>query len=62
MDELIRRVQQWSIAKGIDKAPPEKQFLKVIEEVGEIASSLAKNKSNEQLMDDPLGFRRYFLH
>lgn len=50
-DNLITSVQRWSIEKGIDKAAPEKQFLKVIEETGEIASALAKSKPKEELMD-----------
>jgi len=50
-DNLIDQVFDWSRDKGIDKALPEKQFLKVIEEVGEIASALAKNKSREELVD-----------
>ena len=33
---LIEQVQEWSTNKGLDKAAPEKQFLKVIEEVGEV--------------------------
>lgn len=50
-DQLIDMVFEWSIDKGIDKALPEKQFLKVIEETGEIASALAKSKPKEELMD-----------
>ncbi|MEK3729681.1 MazG-like family protein [Lysinibacillus sp. FSL W8-0953] len=46
MNELIKRVEQWSIAKGLDKAESSKQFLKVTEEVGEVAAALARNDKN----------------
>ena len=46
--ELEIKVRNWAIEKGIDKpenAP--KQMLKVMEEVGETAGALAKNKQEE---------------
>lgn len=43
MNELIKQVEQWSINKGLDKAESSKQFLKVTEEVGEVAAALARN-------------------
>ena len=46
MNELIKQVEQWSIAKGLDKAESSKQFLKVVEEVGEVAAALARNDKN----------------
>ncbi|SCY99145.1 MULTISPECIES: MazG-like family protein [unclassified Lysinibacillus] len=46
MNELIKQVEQWSIAKGLDKAESSKQFLKVTEEVGEVAAALARNDEN----------------
>ena len=42
MNELIKQVVQWSIDKGLDKANPRDQFLKVSEEVGEVAAALAR--------------------
>ncbi|MHC8517016.1 MazG-like family protein [Sporosarcina sp. ITBMC105] len=42
MDQLIKQVEQWSIEKGLDKADSSKQFLKVSEEVGEVAAALAR--------------------
>lgn len=47
MQELIEKIEQWSVEKGLDKAESSKQMLKVVEEVGEVASALAKNKPNE---------------
>ena len=42
MNALIKQVEQWSIDKGLDKANPRDQFLKVTEEVGEVAAALAR--------------------
>lgn len=43
-------IKQWAIERGVDKAKPEKQFLKVIEEVGELAEGMAKGRP-EQVKD-----------
>lgn len=42
MNDLIKQVGQWSIDKGLDKADSSKQFLKVSEEVGEVAAALSR--------------------
>ena len=47
-NDLEIKVRNWAIEKGIDKpenAP--KQMLKVMEEVGETAGALLKNKEDE---------------
>ncbi|EPI5769538.1 MazG-like family protein, partial [Enterococcus faecalis] len=36
MDELVKLVEEWAKEKRLDTAEPEKQMLKVIEEVGEV--------------------------
>ena len=41
MKELIKEVEGWAIEKELDKADSSKQFLKVSEEVGEVAAALA---------------------
>lgn len=43
MNDLIELVEVWSLNKGLDKADSSKQFLKVSEEVGEVAAALARN-------------------
>lgn len=50
MKQLINKVEQWSLEKGLDKADSSKQFLKVVEEVGEVAAALARN-DHFQLID-----------
>ena len=51
-DELIENVKLWADNKGILK--PEnasKQMMKVIEELGETAGAIAKNKKTEDIQD-----------
>lgn len=50
MKQLINKVEQWSLEKGLDKADSSKQFLKVVEEIGEVAAALARN-DRFQLID-----------
>ena len=53
MDELIQQVEQWSIDKGLQDNDSSKQFLKVTEEVGEVAAALAR--SNKDMLKDGIG-------
>lgn len=47
MDKLVSLVEEWSKNKGLDKAESSKQFLKVTEEVGEVAGALARGDKEE---------------
>ena len=47
MDELVLKVEEWAKAKGLDKAESSKQFLKVVEELGEVASALVRGQEEE---------------
>lgn len=42
MTSLTKAIKQWVRARDIHTAKPGKQFLKVVEEVGELAEGLAK--------------------
>lgn len=53
MNELIAKVEQWSFNKGLHQAEPKGQFTKVVEEVGEVASALARG--NKELLQDGIG-------
>lgn len=53
MNELIKQVENWSIKLGLNKAESSKQFLKVTEEVGEVAAALAR--SNKEDLKDGIG-------
>ena len=51
-DELIESVRGWADEKGIlveENAP--KQLMKVMEELGETAGAIAKNKKTDEIMD-----------
>ncbi|NST15629.1 hypothetical protein HRG44_12755 [Enterococcus faecalis] len=47
MNELVKLVEEWAKEKHLDKEEPEKQMLKVIEEVGEVGAALARNNKND---------------
>lgn len=47
MNDLIHKVEQWSIEKGLNKANPDKQMLKVTEETGEVAGALARGNMDD---------------
>jgi NTP pyrophosphatase (non-canonical NTP hydrolase) len=47
LDQLAEQIEQWATDRGIDKAEPRAQFLKVVEEVGEIAAAMARNNHDE---------------
>lgn len=53
MNELIKSVEQWSKDKGLNQAESSKQFLKVTEEVGEVAAALARNDMD--MLKDGIG-------
>lgn len=42
LNELTYLISQWATERKLDEAQPEKQMLKLIEEVGELAQGLAK--------------------
>lgn len=53
MEELIKQVEQWSFKRGLHQAESSKQYLKVAEEVGEIAGALARG--DKELLKDGIG-------
>lgn len=50
MDQLIKNVEQWAKDKDLHNGDSARQFLKVVEEVGEVAAALARN-DNAELKD-----------
>lgn len=42
MQDLTDKIRVWAIMRGLDDADPNKQMLKLMEEVGEIAAALAR--------------------
>lgn len=53
LDLLIDRVRYWAIKKGLDKADPYKQIVKLVEEVGELSGALLR--SNAEGIVDGIG-------
>lgn len=53
MNELIEDVQIWAMDKNLQNADSAKQFLKVTEEVGEVAAALARN--DKDMLTDGIG-------
>ena len=51
--DINNAIKRWAINRGLDKAEPSKQMLKLIEEVGELAGGIAKGKKD--LIVDSLG-------
>ena len=43
----IEKVEKWFIDRGLDKADPTKQMLKLYEEMGEVSAGLARNDIDE---------------
>ena len=42
LNELTNKIRIWATERGLDEAQPEKQMLKLVEEIGELAEGLAK--------------------
>ncbi|AXF38271.1 MAG: MazG-like family protein [Clostridium perfringens] len=53
MDKLVKLVEEWSKNKGLDKSDSFRQLAKVLEEVGEVASALAR--ADKELLEDGIG-------
>jgi NTP pyrophosphatase (non-canonical NTP hydrolase) len=52
-EQFIANVEEWSIIRGLNEGDPKAQYLKVVEEVGEIAAGLARGNIN--LTKDGIG-------
>lgn len=50
---MIKNIEQWFRDRGLDNADPAKQMLKLMEEVGELAEGLAKNRYGQ--IQDSIG-------
>lgn len=53
MEELIKKVEAWSIERGLNTADPDKQRLKLWEEFGELCAAVAR--SNREGAIDAIG-------
>lgn len=48
-EELQKAVLEWADERDLLEANPNRQFLKVVEELGELASAMAKNKPLDRI-------------
>lgn len=53
LDRLTKAVKIWSENRGLHKADPAKQMLKVTEEIGEVAAALARGDKDR--LEDGIG-------
>ena len=53
MEELIKKVEEWSKERNLDTADPNKQRLKLWEEFGELNAAIARD--NHDLIQDSIG-------
>lgn len=50
MKNLTTKIKKWAVDRNLNTADPNKQMLKLMEEVGELAQGMAKNNS-KQIVD-----------
>ena len=53
MIDLIERIEDWAYVRGLDDGDPSRQFLKLAEEVGELAAGMARSDTDE--IEDAVG-------
>lgn len=53
MNELIKNIEQWSIDRNINVGRPQDQLVKTMEELGEVANGISKNKP--EMIKDGIG-------
>jgi len=49
MNDLIKDIQAWSTARGLNKQAPVKQLLKLVEEVGELSAAYNKQHTLDEI-------------
>lgn len=47
VNESVHKVEEWAKERNLDIADPHKQILKIVEEIGEISSALARDNMDE---------------
>lgn len=53
MDKLIQMIEEWSKERGINKADPQKQMLKLYEEIGETSAAVVRD--DKEALRDAIG-------
>lgn len=44
LDNLTQNIKEWAVVRDLHRADPNKQMLKLVEELGELAEGMAKDK------------------
>ena len=53
LNQLVKKVEQWSIDKGLNNGNSDRQALKFYEEAGEVAAALSRN--DKEALKDGIG-------
>jgi len=53
MNDLIKKIEEWSVTRHLDEQPSKSQLLKLVEEVGELVA--AHNKQHKAEVVDSVG-------
>ena len=51
MQQTIKNIKQWATDRGLDKADPKAQMCKLMEEAGELATAINKDRGEEDIAD-----------
>lgn len=51
MQQTIKNIKQWAIARGLHTADPKAQMCKLMEESGELAAAINKDRGEEDIAD-----------
>ena len=51
MQQTIKNIKRWAVDKGLDTADPKAQMCKLMEEVGELATAINKDRGVEEIED-----------
>ncbi len=46
MEKLVKNVEEWAIDKGLDKSNPADQFMKIVEEMGELGQAFTREQTD----------------
>lgn len=51
MTNTINNIKNWAIVRGLDEADPKAQLSKLMEEAGELAAAINKDRGEEDITD-----------
>lgn len=49
MTDLVKQIEKWGELRGLNNADPNRQFLKLAEEMGELAAAMARNNRDAEV-------------